>query len=106
MVRPGPRRRHRPVQLAKWNKGEEVELRLKSFAGYWKGWKGEHYTNVVFRVVPTASTSAQLLRAARSRGPAAQPAAVRVAEGRPDMRPDDADSFQNLFGMLNTRPAR
>src|SRR4051812_2393932 len=41
-----------PYQLEKWNKGADVEVRLKQFSGYWKGWSGPHYAHVVFRHVP------------------------------------------------------
>ena len=51
-----------PYTVAQYSKGQEIELRLKSFPGYWGGWSGAHYKNVVFRVVPTASTTAQLVR--------------------------------------------
>ena len=51
-----------PYQVESWNKGQEVELRLKAFPGYWGGWEGSHYERVVFRVVPTATTAAQLIR--------------------------------------------
>ena len=29
-----------PYTVAQWNKGQEIELRLKSFPGYWGGWSG------------------------------------------------------------------
>ena len=51
-----------PYELEKWNKGQDVEVRLKKYAGYWKGWDGAHYAHVVYRHVPQATTSAQLLR--------------------------------------------
>ncbi|MEA2377070.1 MAG: peptide/nickel transport system substrate-binding protein [Thermoleophilaceae bacterium] len=51
-----------PYQLASWKKGQDVEVRLKQYPKYWGGWKGRHYDRLVFRVVPAATTAAQLLR--------------------------------------------
>lgn len=51
-----------PYTLATWNKGQEFEVTLKQYAKYWGGWSGTHYDKVVYRVVPTDSTAAQLLR--------------------------------------------
>ncbi len=52
-----------PYTLQSLNSGQEFEVILKAFAGYWGGWKGQHYKKVVFRVVPQDTTAAQLLRA-------------------------------------------
>src|SRR6185437_942212 len=51
-----------PYTVQTWNNGQEFEVVLKSFPGYWGGWKGRHFTKVVFRVVPQDTTAAQLLR--------------------------------------------
>ena len=93
-----------PYELAKWNKGADVEVRLKQFAGYWKGWDGTHYANVVYRHVPQATTSAQLLRsgdATIARQLNAQLfASVKSAPG---MSSSTTSSFENLVGLLNTQ---
>jgi peptide/nickel transport system substrate-binding protein len=46
-----PRRGHRPVHGQTWNKGQEFEVILKDYPGYWGGWSGPHYKKVVYRVV-------------------------------------------------------
>jgi peptide/nickel transport system substrate-binding protein len=51
-----------PYTVQTWNKGQEIEVILKAFPGYWGGWSGPHYKKVVFRVVTADTTSAQLLR--------------------------------------------
>ncbi len=52
-----------PYTLQTFNNGQEFEVILKAFPGYWGGWKGQHFKKVVFRVVPQDTTAAQLLRA-------------------------------------------
>src|SRR5262252_9884563 len=51
-----------PYTLQTWNKGQEFEVILKSFPGYWGGWSGPHFKKIVFRMVTEDTTSAQLLR--------------------------------------------
>lgn len=41
-----------PYELKTYNSGQEFEVILKTFPGYWGGWSGPHYRTVVFRVVP------------------------------------------------------
>jgi peptide/nickel transport system substrate-binding protein len=92
-----------PYTVDQWNKGQEIELRLKSFPGYWGGWHGTHYKNVVFRVVPEASTSAQLLRAGQlSWVEQMTPQLWDSMKGVSGISTSTANSYQNLFGMLNT----
>jgi peptide/nickel transport system substrate-binding protein len=88
----------------KYNKGQEVELRLKAFPKYWGGWDGAHYDRVVFRVVPQATTSAQLLRAGELSF------AERLTPQLRDSFKNDENvvvtsqtSFQNLLAMMNTK---
>jgi peptide/nickel transport system substrate-binding protein len=93
-----------PYQLEKWDKGADVEVRLKKFPGYWKGWSGTHYAHVVFRHVPQATTAAQLLRSgdatiARQLNPQLFDS-VKSASG---MTSDTSPSFENLLGFLNTQ---
>jgi peptide/nickel transport system substrate-binding protein len=93
-----------PYQLEKWNKGQDVEVRLERNAGYWKGWDGAHYTRVVYRHVPQATTAAQLLRSgdatfARQLNPQIF-ASVKSASG---MTSQTTPSFENLLGFLNTQ---
>ncbi len=92
-----------PYTVAQWNKGQEVELRLKSFPAYWGGWSSSHYRNVVFRVVPTASTSAQLVRQNQlTWAEQLSPQLWSSLRSDPNLRTTTATSYQNLLGMLNT----
>jgi peptide/nickel transport system substrate-binding protein len=93
-----------PYELEKWNKGQDVEVRLKQYQGYWKGWDGAHYAHVVYRHVPQATTAAQLLRsgdATIARQLNAQLfASVKSAPG---MTSSTTPSFENLVGLMNTQ---
>ena len=92
-----------PYTVAQWNKGQEIELRLKSFPGYWGGWSGQHYKNVVFRVVPTASTSAQLVREGQLTWvEQLTPQLWESLKSDSNLTTTTSTSYQNLFGMLNT----
>jgi peptide/nickel transport system substrate-binding protein len=92
-----------PYTVAQWSKGQEIELRLKSFPGYWGGWSGQHYKNVVFRVVPTASTSAQLVRGGQiTWAEQLTPQLWDSLKSDANLTTTTSNSYQNLFGMLNT----
>lgn len=92
-----------PYTLDQWNKGQEVELRLKKFDEYWGGWEGAKYTRVVFRVVPQDTTAAQLLES----GDATfvqrlTPQLMGQVKAQDGIATAEAPSFQNLIGFLNT----
>jgi peptide/nickel transport system substrate-binding protein len=92
-----------PYELEKWNKGQDVEVRLKQNPDYWKGWSGAHYAHVVYRHVPQATTSAQLLRsgdATFARQLNAQ--LFDSVKSAPGMTSTTTASFENLVGLLNT----
>ena len=89
--------------VAQYSKGQEIELRLKSFSGYWGGWSGAHYKNVVFRVVPTPSTTAQLVRSGQvTWAEQMTPQLWQSLKSDSNITTTTASSYQNLFGMLNT----
>src|SRR4051812_28505792 len=93
-----------PYQLEKWNKGADVEVRLKQFPGYWKGWSGDHYAHVVFRHVPQATTSAQLLRSGDATiARQLNPQLFDSVKTAPGMTSQTSPSFENLLGFLNTQ---
>jgi peptide/nickel transport system substrate-binding protein len=92
-----------PYSIDTYAKGQEVEVRLKSYPKYWGGWSGAHYTRVVYRVIPQATTAAQLLRAGEISF------AERLTPQLRDSFKNDKDvvvtsqtSFQNLLAMMNT----
>lgn len=92
-----------PYQVDSWNKGQEVELRLKSYPDYWGGWDGNRYDRVVFRVVPEATTSAQLLRDGQvTFVERMTPQLFESFANDPKFQTVEAASWQNLLGLLNT----
>jgi peptide/nickel transport system substrate-binding protein len=93
-----------PYELEQWNKGADVEVRLKRFPGYWKGWSGTHYAHVVFRHVPQATTAAQLLRSGDATiARQLNPQLFASVKSAPGMTSETSPSFENLLGFLNTQ---
>ena len=62
-------------------------ISMTAYADYWGGWDGNHVAEVVFRVVPEASTQAALLKAGE----------VHIA---PDLTIDDKIAFQGKDGYI------
>ena len=52
-----------PYAMADWQQGSEFELTLDAYGDYWGGWDGDKYTEVVYRIVPEATTALQLVKA-------------------------------------------
>jgi peptide/nickel transport system substrate-binding protein len=93
-----------PYRAVQWNKGQEIELRLAAYAMYWGGWNGEHFSRMVFQVVPEATTAAQLLQSGEvSYAGNLTPQLWRQAALNETLTTVEAESFQNLIAMLNTR---
>ena len=93
-----------PYELQTWNKGQEFEVILKSFPGYWGGWSGTHFKKVVFRVVPQDTTAAQLLRSGQvSFVEQISPSLWKSFQGQPGIQTMSVPSFQNLLGQLNAK---
>ncbi|MEO8477598.1 MAG: ABC transporter substrate-binding protein, partial [Actinomycetota bacterium] len=87
-----------------WNEGQEIELRLKAYPEYWGGWDGAHYDNYVFRVVPTATTAAQLLRDGQvTFTDRLSPQLYASFEGQDGFTTASAPSWQTLLALLNTK---
>jgi peptide/nickel transport system substrate-binding protein len=92
-----------PYQLEQWNKGQETELRLKAFPGYWGGWDGAHYTRYVFSVTPEATTAAQLLRSGQvTVVERMTPQLWQTFQNQDGFSTTDDASWQTLLAMLNT----
>jgi peptide/nickel transport system substrate-binding protein len=92
-----------PYQLDAWNKGQEVELRLKAFDGYWGGWDGPHYTRYVFEVTPQPTTASQLLQSGQvSMVERMTPQLWQSFQGQSGFRTTEDPSWQTLLAMLNT----
>ena len=93
-----------PYTVQTWNKGQEFEVTQTQFPGYWGGWKGSHFTKVVYRVVTQDTTSVQLLRSGQvSFVEQMAPALWDSLRGAPGVRLVSAASWQNLLGQLNAK---
>jgi peptide/nickel transport system substrate-binding protein len=91
-----------PYTLQTWNNGQEIEVILKQFPGYWGGWSGTHYKKVVFRVVPQDTTAAQLLRAGQVNFvEQMSPTTWQSLRGASGIRLVTSPSWQNLLAQLN-----
>jgi peptide/nickel transport system substrate-binding protein len=92
-----------PYTVQTWNKGQEFEVILKAYPGYWGGWSGPHYKKVVFRVVEQDSTSAQLLRSGQvTFVEQVSPSVWQSFKGDPGIRTVSAPSWQNLLAQINS----
>jgi peptide/nickel transport system substrate-binding protein len=93
-----------PYTLQTWNSGQEFEVILKAYPGYWGGWSGAHYKRVVFRVVPQDTTAVQLLKSGQvSFIEQMSPTLWNSLKGTSGIKLVSAASWQNLLGQLNTR---
>src|SRR5689334_9583372 len=93
-----------PYTVQKWNKGQELEVTLTKFGKYWGGWSGNHFSKVVFRVVPQDTTAAQLLRSGQvSFVEQMSPSLWKSLRGVSGVTLMQTTSWQNLLGQLNTK---
>ncbi|MFH0751282.1 MAG: ABC transporter substrate-binding protein [Chloroflexota bacterium] len=93
-----------PYAIASWRAGEEYELTLDKYDGYWGGWEGAHYTKVVYRVVPEATTAAQLVQSgALSYVDRLTPQLTASLKGDANLQVVETPSFQNVVALLNTK---
>jgi peptide/nickel transport system substrate-binding protein len=93
-----------PYTVASWKKGQQDELRLSAFKGYWGGWSGKHYTSVLFQFVPQPTTQSQLLQSGELTYSARMtPQLFAAAKSNQQLQTEQRSSFQNLLAMLNTQ---
>ncbi len=91
-----------PYLLQTYASGQEFEVILKAFPTYWGGWKGRHFKKVVFRVVPQATTAAQLLRTGQvSFVEQMSPTLWKSLRGASGITLVSSPSWQNLLAQLN-----
>lgn len=92
-----------PYTVDQFAPGQEVELRLKAYPGYWGGWDGSHYQNLVFRVTTESTTAAQLLRAGEvTMVQRMTPQLWSSFANQDQFTTTTAPSWQTLFALLNT----
>jgi peptide/nickel transport system substrate-binding protein len=93
-----------PYTVQKWQKGQEVELRQAQYPKYWGGWKGSHYTQIEYWVVPSVTTSAQLIRSGKvTFVERLNPQLWASFKNDPKIRTTASPSWQNLLALLNTK---
>ena len=93
-----------PYTLQTWNSGQELEVILKAYPKYWGGWKGSHYSKVVFRVTPQDTTAAQLLRSGSVNFvEQMSPTLWDSLKGVSGLNVVSSPSWQNLLAQLNTK---
>ena len=92
-----------PYTISAWEPGSEFELTLDAFPDYWGGWDGEHYEEVVFRVVPEVTTAMQLVKAGDVQMvERLTPQLVDSLRGDDNVQIHETPSLQNLVVLLNT----
>ena len=92
-----------PYMLDTWDEGADVELRLKAYPDYWGAWDETHYENVIYRVVPEATTTAQLLRSGQVTWvERLNPQLWATFQDDPNTTTTSTPSWQTLLAMLNT----
>ena len=93
-----------PYTVDYWHKGQEVELRLKAYPGYRRGWHGSHYQAVEYWVVPSVTTAAQLARAGKvTFVERLNPQLWASFKSSPTVATTSHSSWQNLLALLNTK---
>jgi peptide/nickel transport system substrate-binding protein len=92
-----------PYTLSAWEPGSEFELTLDAFPEYWGGWDGEHYEEVVFRVVPEVTTAMQLVRSGDVQMvERLTPQLIDSLRSDPNVQIYETPSLQNLVMLMNT----
>ncbi|GII29611.1 ABC transporter substrate-binding protein [Planotetraspora mira] len=92
-----------PYTIDSWQKGQETELTLKKFDGYWGGWSGAHYSKISYRVTPELTTAWQLLqRGEVSFVQRLNSQLFQQASGTANVQTSQTPSFQNLLALFNT----
>lgn len=95
-----------PYTVGEFQPGQESELRLAKFPGYWGGWEGGHFESVLYRVVPSGGTAVNLLQAGEvSFVNTLNPQLIASLESDSSVTVSTAPSLQNIFLMLNTKRA-
>jgi peptide/nickel transport system substrate-binding protein len=92
-----------PYALSSWEPGAEFEVTLDAYPEYWGGWDGDHYEEVVFRVVPEETTALQLVKAGEvSAVERLTPQLIDSLRSDENVQIIETPSLQNLMVLLNT----
>ena len=91
------------IGVGGYKPGEEFELTLDKYDGYWGGWDGAHYSTVQYRVVPEVTTAAQLVQAGDvSYVDRLTPQLTDSLRSDTNLQVVETPSFQNVVALLNT----
>jgi peptide/nickel transport system substrate-binding protein len=91
-----------PYTVEAWKPGDY--LILKKFDDYWRGWEGEHFDKVIFKVVPEPSTRRLMLEAGTADFTNMLPITeIEALKENPEVEIVATPSFQNLLALFNTQ---
>lgn len=92
-----------PYMVKQASPGQEVELVATRYPKYWRGWQGQHFQNIEFRVVREDSTAAQLAKSGQvDFVQQITPTLWQTFQHNPSFQTPSAPSFQNVLMYLNT----
>jgi peptide/nickel transport system substrate-binding protein len=92
-----------PYTVKQWKKGQQDELYLSAYKGYWGGWSGKHYTSAIFEFVPQPTTQQQLLQSGEvTFASRLTPQLFTASKSNGQLATEQTSSWQNLLAMLNT----
>lgn len=91
-----------PYELQSWSNGQP--LVLKAFKDYWGGWKGSHYTKLVFQTIQSSSTRAQMLESGQLTFTDFLPfQEIQSLKSDKNLKVVVTPSWQNLMAFFNTK---
>lgn len=91
-----------PYTLKSW--GSNKPLVLTEYPGYWGGWKGSHYQNIVFETIGDANTKAQMLQSGQLTYSDMLPVQqLNALKNNSNVKIVQSHSFQNLIAFFNMK---
>jgi peptide/nickel transport system substrate-binding protein len=93
-----------PYTVERWQRGEKVELVLRKFDEYWRGWEGPHFERVVFSVVSEPSTRRLMLETGEADFTNRLPVPdIKALQDHPTVEVVRTPAWQNLLALFNTQ---
>ncbi|MCX4538950.1 ABC transporter substrate-binding protein (plasmid) [Streptomyces sp. NBC_00841] len=92
-----------PYTVAAWNQGQEAEVTLNASTGYWAGWSGRHYRQIVFNHTPDVTTAWQTMETGEVNFVAQlNPELFKEATHFRSLATQATPSLQNMIAFFNT----
>lgn len=92
-----------PYTVQSFTPGDSTMLVLKEFPAYWAGWRGHHFTKVVFDYTPQSSTASLLLKSGQiTYVQNISPQIWQQFKGEPGFDTPTSLSWQNYLLSFNT----